>query len=156
MSRISWCKKQDKGIKVVEPNDNLSREYFENAEESLRILRAINAEGSNMWSATTKYYIEYFAVYSVLMKLGIKCEIHDCTLALVEFLEKEGIFTAGTAALIRKDKERRIDNQYYLKNSPVDVDFEMLSGFLISIRKILDGLDYDRIHDVRKKLKRLD
>ena len=50
---------------MIEPNENLSREYYENAEESLRVLRAISQTKSNMWLATTKYYIEYFAVYSV-------------------------------------------------------------------------------------------
>ena len=74
MNKISWCKKQTKGIKLIEPNNNLSQEYFQNAEESLKVLRHIKETQSNMWLATTKYYIEYFAVYSVLMKLGIKCE----------------------------------------------------------------------------------
>lgn len=91
MKKINWCKKQKGGIQIQEPNDNLSKEYFENAEESLKVLRSIKETKSNMWLATTKYYIEYFAVYSVLMKLGIKCEIHDCTISLLEFLEEQGI-----------------------------------------------------------------
>ena len=57
MATIDWCKRQEKGIKLVEPNENLSKEYFANAEESLRVLRALKDTGSNMWLATTKYYI---------------------------------------------------------------------------------------------------
>ena len=87
MNKISWCKAQEKGIKLIKPNDNLSKEYFRNAEESLRVLKSIKQTKSNMWLATTKYPIEYFAIYSVLMKIGIKSEIHDCTIALVSFLE---------------------------------------------------------------------
>lgn len=34
-NKILWCK--EKGLKLVEPNDNLSEEYYKNAEESLRI-----------------------------------------------------------------------------------------------------------------------
>jgi len=71
MKKISWCKKKEGGIKIQEPNNNLSQEYYENAEESLKVLRSIIETKSNMWLATTKYYIEYFAVYSVLMKIGI-------------------------------------------------------------------------------------
>ena len=124
MRKISWCKKQKKGIKLIEPNENLSSEYYENAEESLRVLKNIKETKSNMWLATTKYYIEYFAVYSILMKLGIKCEIHDCTISLVYFLEKEGILNKNTSKLLEQDKKLRIDNQYYLKNKPVNINLD--------------------------------
>lgn len=152
MNKISWCKKQEKGIKLIEPNDNLSQEYFQNAEESLKVLRSIKETKSNMWLATTKYYIEYFAVYSVLMKLGIKCEIHDCTIALVRFLEKEEVFMTGMAKILEKDKELRIDNQYYLKNRPVMIDFEKLSEFIIAIKGALSKLDREKIVELRRKI----
>ena len=32
MNKINWCKGKEKGIKLIEPNDNLSAEYYENAE----------------------------------------------------------------------------------------------------------------------------
>lgn len=152
MSKINWCKKQEKGIKLIEPNDNLSQEYFQNAEESLKVLRSIKETKSNMWLATTKYYIEYFAVYSVLMKIGVKCEIHDCTIALVKFLENESIILQGTTKILEKDKELRIDNQYYLKNKPVYIDFEKLSEFMISIKETLNKLDNKKIIGLRKKI----
>lgn len=152
MSRISWCKKQEKGIKLIEPNTDLSGEYYQNAEESLKVLRNIYETKSNMWLATTKYYIEYFAIYSILMKIGIKCEIHDCTIALTEFLEQENIIKAGTHKMLEKDKELRIDNQYYLKNKPVDINFETLSGFMISIKEALDKLDNSKIAEIREKI----
>lgn len=155
MNKISWCKKQEKGIKLIEPNDNLSEEYYRNAEESLKVLRSIKETRSNMWLATTKYYIEYFAVYSVLMKLGIKCEIHDCTIAMVNFLEKEKIIKSGTSKLLEKDKELRIDNQYYLKNKPVDTDLEKLSRFMLSIKESLDKLNKDTISQLRIKIRKL-
>ncbi len=152
MKRISWCKKQTRGVKLVNPNENLSKEYYENAEESLKVLRSIKETKSNMWLATTKYYIEYFAVYSVLMRLGIKCEIHDCTIALVKFLEEEGVLDKGISKMLDKDKELRIDNQYYLKNKAVDVDFDKLSGFLILVKDALGRLDDDKIKDLREKI----
>ena len=152
MDKISWCKKQERGIKLIEPNDNLSEEYFQNAEESLKVLTSIKETKSNMWLATTKYYIEYFAVYSVLMKLGIKCEIHDCTIALAEFLEKESVIAKGDSKILEKDKELRIDNQYYLKNIPVTINLEKLSEFLIAMKESLSRLDKNRILEIRKKI----
>jgi len=152
MKKINWCKKQAFGIKIQEPNDNLSQEYLANAEESLRVLRKIKETHSNMWLATTKYYIEYFAVYSVLMKIGVKCEIHDCTIELVKFLEDEEIMEKGTSKILEDDKELRIDNQYYLKNKYVEVDFEKLSIFLVLIKKALNKLDSDKIEELREKI----
>jgi uncharacterized protein (UPF0332 family) len=152
MNKISWGKKQKEGIKLQEPNDNLSQEYYQNAEESLKVLRSIKQTRSNMWLATTKYYIEYFAVYSVLIKIGIKCEIHDCTIALVQFLEDEKVIENGIAKILEKDKELRIDNQYYLKNKSVNIDFDKLAEFLLSIRKSLDQIDAKKIGELRKKI----
>ena len=152
MNKISWCKNQERGIKMIEPNENLSREYYENAEESLRVLRAISQTKSNMWLATTKYYIEYFAVYSVLMKLGVKCEIHDCTIPLVKLLELEGVIKQGTSKILEQDKELRIDNQYYLKNKPVEINFDKLSEFMLSIKDSLNKLTEEKIKGIRKKI----
>jgi len=152
MKKISWCKKKEGGIKIQEPNDNLSQEYYENAEESLQVLRSITKTKSNMWLATTKYYIEYFAVYSVIMKIGVKCEIHDCTIALIKFLEEEDIIEKGISKILEEDKELRIDNQYYLKNKTVDIDFEKFSEFLLSIKESLNKLDDNKIKELRKKI----
>jgi uncharacterized protein (UPF0332 family) len=152
MTEISWCKDQKGGIKIQESNDNLSKEYYQNAEESLKVLKSIKETRSNMWLATTKYYIEYFGAYSILMKIGIKCEIHDCTIALMQFLENEGVIEKGTTRTLEKDKGLRIDNQYYLKNRPVDINFDKLSNFLLSIRKSLDQLNKEKIEELRKKI----
>lgn len=153
MSQISWCKKQKNGIKLIEPNDNLSEEYLRNAEESMKVLKIIYPVQSNMWLATTKYYIEYFSVYSILMKIGIKCEIHDCTLTLVKLLEKKNIFKKGTYKTLDDDKELRIDNQYYLKNKKVFIDFEKLSGLIVNARKIVNELTADKIQEIRAIIK---
>ncbi|MBI5393479.1 hypothetical protein HZA96_06440 [Candidatus Woesearchaeota archaeon] len=38
---LMWCKKQKKGIRLIEPNDNLAYEYQQTAEETLEILKSI-------------------------------------------------------------------------------------------------------------------
>ncbi|MFH0868629.1 MAG: hypothetical protein V1839_00200 [archaeon] len=152
MGKINWCKRKDGGIRLVEPNTNLCDEYYRNSEESLKVLKSIAQTQSRVWLATTKYYIEYFAVYSVFMKIGVKCEIHDCTIELAKFLENESVFENGIAAVLENDKDLRIDNQYYLKNRPVNIDFNQLSGFLLAIRRALDNLSSAKIEDIRKKI----
>ncbi len=154
MNKISWCKKQPKGIKLIEPNNNLSQEYFQNAEESLKVLRHIKETQSNMWLATTKYYIEYFAVYSILMKIGVKCEIHDCTISLINHLEDD-LGLQDTSIRLEKDKELRIDNQYYLKNKPVDINLDDLADFLLVIKNCLEKLDNEKIEKIRSQIEKL-
>ena len=155
MKKISWCKKQERGIKLIDSNDNLSEEYFQNAEESIRVLKSITETKSNIWLATTKYYIEYFAVYSILMKIGIKCEIHDCTIELAKLLEKENILPKNFSKRLEEDKELRIDNQYYLKNKKVNIDLQQLSNFLVLVKQSLASLTIDKIDEIKNKIKEI-
>ena len=89
--RISWCKAQKRGINIIPPNPILAEEYFKYAGETLTALKTIG-NLSFLWSATMKYYFEYFTVYALLVKIGITSEIHDCTIALCDFLEQKIYF----------------------------------------------------------------
>ena len=57
------------------------------------------------------------------MKIGVKCEIHACTIEIVRLLEDKNFLEKGTSEKLEKDKELRIDNQYYLKNKKNRNDF---------------------------------
>lgn len=150
---FEWCGKQPKGIKLVEPNENLAKEYLATAEETLGILKIIEGK-SNVWLATTKYYLEYFAVYALLMKLGIKSEIHECTILLCSFLEKEGLLPKGTYGILTHDKQLRIDNQYYLKNRPVTFEYDDLVNFFLAVKSIAENITFQQREDLREKLKK--
>jgi len=102
-----------------------------------------------MWLATQKYYAEYLAAYSLLMKIGIKSEIHSCTIDVIRLLEKEKIIGFSFSKLLEEDKELRIDNQYYLKNRPVVFDSKKLSEVLLNIRVILDKITDEQIQKIR-------
>ena len=154
MVSIRWCKGQIKGIAFVEPNDNLTNEYIATAKETLDVLHSITGK-SNVWLATTKYYAEYFAFYALLMKIGVKCEIHDCTIAIAHLLEKENILPKGFAKVLEDDKQLRIDNQYYLKNREVVINYDDLLKFVLTVQKITLGLTQTKIENIRKILKRI-
>lgn len=151
MADIEWCKKQKRGVKLIEPNDNLANEYLKSAEETLSVLRDM-ASKSNMWLATTKYYCEYFAVYALLMKIGIKSEIHECTIEVCRILEQENVLKKGAAKILENDKKMRIDNQYYLKNLPVKVDYSKIADFVLQIKDTLSRITSAEISRIRKLL----
>lgn len=41
VNKLKWCCKQKGGIKLIEPNDNLAKEYLESAEETLSVLQDV-------------------------------------------------------------------------------------------------------------------
>jgi len=67
------------------------------------------------WITTTAYYARYFALYALLMKMGIKSEIHDCSIAVAELLTEKGILEEGLAKDTSNSKQARIDIQYYVE-----------------------------------------
>ncbi|OGJ65013.1 hypothetical protein A3A67_00715 [Candidatus Peribacteria bacterium RIFCSPLOWO2_01_FULL_51_18] len=148
---LDWCKRKKQGILLIEPNENLFKEYILTAEETLDVLRGIKGK-SKVWLATTKYYCEYFAVYALLMRIGIKCEIHECTIALCRLLEDEGIVPSGYAQILDEDKQLRIDNQYYLKNREVPLDYGKLVEFVVTLKGIGIRLSEESIQKCRKRL----
>ena len=151
MDDLTWCKNNKNGIKLISPNLDLCKEYMDSAEETLSLLKDVQTK-SKMWAATTKYYCEYFAVYSLMMKLGIKSEIHDCTIKLSKFLEEEGLLPKGTYDLLEYDKQLRIDNQYYLKNRKVEIGPNEIRNFILTLKDKINSLTLDEITSIREKI----
>ncbi len=148
MEQIKWCKSQPKGIKLVLPNENLFKEYIATAEETLDVLRAIQGK-SRIWQATMKYYCEYFAAYALMMKIGLKSEIHSCTIAACRMLENMLFLPMGFSSRLESDMQLRIDNQYYLKNTEVNLDHDKMLELILHIKNLtLTNEDIDMIRDI--------
>ena len=154
VDKLKWCCKQKAGLKIDEPNDNLAKEYLQSAEETLSVLQNIKGQ-SNMWLATTKYYCEYFSIYALLQKIGIKCEIHNCTIEVAKLLEEIKIIPEGYSKKLEKDKDLRIDNQYYLKNYPVHIDIRELSDFILTIKNKVNSITLEEVNKAREELKKI-
>ncbi len=108
--KLAWCFKLKDGLKIVEPNERLSKSYLEQAKSSL--LRAEKDLNDNdfLWATVTIYYAEYYALYSFLQRIGIKCENHVCSILTVTLLLGE-----DKTKTINLHKDKRIDAQYYMK-----------------------------------------
>ena len=52
-------------LRLIKPNTALSKKFILVAEETLRELKNSKSE---IWRATQKYYLTYYAAYSILMK----------------------------------------------------------------------------------------
>jgi len=107
---IAWCFKLKDGLKIAEPNERLSKSYFEQAKSSLlRAEKDLN-DKDFLWATVAIYYAEYYALYSFLQRIGIKCENHACSILAVTLLLGE-----EKTKIINEHKDKRIDAQYYMK-----------------------------------------
>ncbi len=147
MKKINWCLKQKKGIELVEANDNLSEAYFKDADDSIESMS--NTKG--MWKTVMAYYACYYALYALLMKVGIKCEIHDCSLALMQFFD----FSEEDKQLLEKMKKERVEVQYYRKEAKV-IDIVAIKKFLSNCKQFAKRLDFDKIEGIREQLAKND
>lgn len=156
MVSIKWCLQQKDGLEFIEPNANMSKSYLEMAEESIDAIKGV--EGSKIWTATMTYYIFYYSLYSLMLQIGIKCEIHSCSLEfmrnyLTKFYDKKDIDMIGKAF------SARIDLQYYA-NRPVDekiIDETKKHSklFFIKTKDAISKITEDEIEDLREGLRKV-
>lgn len=155
MVSIRWCLNIKNGIELIEPNDNMSDSYLKMAEESLQIIRKIDE--SKLWTASASYYVMYYSLYSVMMKIGVKCEVHQCS---IEFMKQYllNFYNSQEVNLIKKGFDVRNDLQYYpgklvdkdklefVKNGAVD--------FFIKTKEILPKITEKQINQIRSLLEK--
>jgi len=144
MNTLRWCLKQERGIRIIEPNENISKEYLSAAKNDFKMM----LKSDKKWSTIQAYYCCYNSLYSILAKCGIKCEIHECSLKIMPFLGYNKRF----CRFIKELKEERIDVQYYLKKAE-KVDFERVKEFLEVSEKRLIEINDIEIQEIRKKIK---
>ena len=134
--KIKWCLKQGKGIVLIEPKPHLSESYIKEADETLE--NVFSAKGK--WKLIIAYYACYNALYALFMKSGIKCEIHDCTLELMDLFG----FEPSEKDYLQKLKEDRIQVQYYLKEIVIK-DEDSVKRFVSKCKILLDDLNSEKV-----------
>ena len=144
MNNLKWCLKQLKGIRLIEPNLNIAKEYLSEAETDFKSIDKNN----HKWAIIKEYYACYNALYSLLMKSGIKCEIHDCSIELMELFGFSKYFCNKMIQL----KKKRINAQYYLKEIKNDY-FEFTKEFLEDCKIKLIELNDLEVEEIRNKIK---
>jgi len=157
-SHIFWCWKQKRGIKIEQPNENLCNVYIEKAKSSLNILESATEKNEMDWISTTAYYARYFVFYALLQKCGIKSEIHDCTISLMDILfVEDNLIEKHFHKELKLAKKLRVDTQYYVTEK-IDLkklkkDSETARDFVLKIEEIIENLTEEQIENIRKKLK---
>lgn len=154
MDKIIWWINQKNGIELVDENANLSEEYLKKAENALNAVKSL--EGNTEWQISSADYSMYFSVYAILMKIGIKCEIHSCTLELVKVVLNK-YFSEEDINLLKSSLSARIDAQYYTdRNIEGDRIKKMVSlapKFHLKCKEIATSMTSAEIKKIRETIK---
>jgi len=146
--KLSWCFRLKDGLKMAEPNERLSKSYLEQAKSSLlRAEKDLN-DKDLLWSTVAIYYAEYYALYSFLQRIGIKCENHVCSIFTVGFLLGE-----DKTKIINQHKDKRIDAQYYMKidqETKIRLMLQEAKRFVSDFDEIVSKLTENEIKFYRK------
>ena len=155
MVSIKWCINQKKGIEIIKSNPNMADSYIKMAEESITALNAVKQ--SKMWTAVTAYYIFYQSLYALMLKIGIKCEIHACT---IEFMRTflSAFYNKQDNEAIQKAFNARQDLQYYA-DRPVDPETikyisKYSKEFYTKTKNIMIRITETQINTIRKEIQK--
>lgn len=155
MVSLKWCCKQKDGIRLIETNDNLAHGYLKMAEDSLGTMD--RERKHNLRAAISAcYYSMYYSLYAICMKIGIKCEIHSCTLefmkkALTEFYSEEDMKIIKKAFSLREAAQYYVDRIILKKDS--DYIMEKAPIFLNKSKDILAKINESDVKKIREEIK---
>ena len=155
MDRIKWCIRVRNGIELIDPNSNLAEAYLGKAEDSLETMRLAE---SRDWKISAAYYTMYFSLYAILMKIGIKCEIHKCTIECMNFFLTDH-FDREEYELMKESLGARIGAQYFIDRNVTDAFFKRMMHkapeFLVKCKSVVLKLDERKINQIRTKTEKM-
>ena len=157
MVSLKWCCKQKDGIKLIEPSDNLSLSYMQMADNAFGTMNR-ERKYNLTFAISAGYYSMYYSLYSVLMKLGIKCEIHSCTLEFMKVLLSE-FYTKEDFKIISKAFDLRNIAQYYVDKVIDTKESDMIMSkaplFVNTSKDVLSKINESDVKKIRDSLKGL-
>lgn len=148
--KLKWCFKIKDGLRIVEPNERLSKSYLEQAKSSLLRAKKDFEDKDLLWTTVAIYYAEYYALYSFLQRIGVKCENHSCSILAVGILLGE-----DKTKTINEHKYKRIDAQYYMKVDKENKIKSMLieaQNLISDFNELVSNLSEKEIKEYRDKI----
>lgn len=139
---------------MAEPNDNLALGYIKMAENAIGTMNR-ERNYNLMFAISACYYSMYYSLYTILMKIGVKCEIHACTLEFMKTILSK-FYSSEDIKTIKKAFDARDIAQYYVDRivPKEDSDFIMARApsFLNKSKEILTQLNEKDIEEIRKRI----
>ena len=155
MVSISWCSKQKNGIRRIEPNPNMSDSYISLAEASIGTMNR-EKDKNIVFSVAAGYYSMYYSLYSILMRIGVKCEIHKCTIKFMEnflnsYFSKEDVKIIYNAFKLRNNMQYYVDK--VVDNTEIEKLMKNAPDFFAKCKEVIASFNEDDIKRIRNSLK---
>ena len=87
------------------------------------------------------------------MKLGVKCEIHSCTIEFAKRFLKD-FFEANELDFIEDSLKARVDSQYYIDRTVPDKQYGKMTQkapeFLVKCKSVLIKLNEKKVNEIRE------
>lgn len=150
---LKWCFRVKDGLRLAEPNIMLAKSYLEQAKSSLERAEKNFRDKDLLWTTVVIYYAEYYALYSFLQRIGIKCENHFCSILATTFVLGE-----DKTRIINQHKDKRIDAQYYMKvgrGREVEKMLQEAKIFVSIFNELVLNLDQQDTISYRNELKKV-
>ncbi len=131
----------------------MSKSYLEQAKSSLLKAEKDFKDKDLLWSTVAIYYAEYYALYSFLQKIGVKCENHACSILAVTLLLGE-----DKTKTINEHKDKRIDAQYYMKvdqEPKVRIMLQEAKRFVSEFDNVVSNLSEKEIKEYRERIEKM-
>ncbi|MCR4327266.1 MAG: DNA-binding protein [Nanoarchaeota archaeon] len=145
---IKELKKQEK-IKLVEPNENVSKSYLEKSRNSLKAGKILLSQNLVEESISMSYYGMYNKLLSLLYKVGIKSENHFFSI----FVMKE-VFNFENKEILFAKKER-INKQYYANSNLMVEDakemVDISEDFCDNLGSFINRVSIEKVKEYRNK-----
>lgn len=151
IKKLKWCFKVKDGLQIAEPNERLAKSYLEEAKSSLARAEKDFQDGDLLWATVVIYYAEYYALYSFLQRIGVKCENHTCSILAVTYMLGE-----EKTKTINEHRDKRIDAQYYMKigkQEQVETMLKEAKEFVSIFDEIVSNINEEEIKSYRDKIK---
>src|SRR3989344_1216218 len=147
-SKLNWCLKDEKRMKQIIPNKNLSKEHILKAKHNLKAADFNISGGFSDWAVSQLYYAMYHSLLAILFNEGFESKNHECTINTIEYLiekckinlDKEDIaFIRTTEQMTPKDvKSLREEFQYGTK---IKVNDKLLSELIKRSKEIVEKVE---------------
>ena len=152
---FGFCFKKAKGLKLISPNENLVEVYKRKSRSALNMISSAIEKQENEWILETSYYAKYFMVYALFMKVGIKSEIHDCTLfALKSLFQDSGIINLEIYTDLEASRDLRVGSLYYDREFGKEGILKRANtapNFCLEVESIIDNISKEDVIKIRKK-----
>lgn len=171
--------KEERGLKLSEPNNHLSEGHTKKADHNLVVMTDLSKLGHEDWVVISAYYAMYQSAMALLAKIGLESKDHASTAAVLEYFfggqisremlgkfnelkerkEKVEAITISEKYIdyLWKIKRARETVQYGISMNYMETDMIMRNArdFVSKIKLVLSELDEKLVEIIGNEIKGL-